>query len=282
VPGARSVFEKFSGYVPREEEPSWLAGGKRIVADRIEWIVMPDASTAAAALQAGEIDWWELPIPDLLAALRRNRNVTVDVADPLGQVALLVMNHQFPPFNDVRARRAILMAISQEEYMRAYLGDDASLWRLLPGYFAPGTPYYSEEGGEILKGARKLDAAKRALADSGYAGEPVVCMAAQDLPHHKAWGDVTVDLLKRLDVKVGFAAIDWGTVVARRAQKKPPSQGGWQMYHTTIYGVDATPNNTFLRATGTVPVNGWPNSPAVEAEIAAWFDAATIEEEKAV
>jgi peptide/nickel transport system substrate-binding protein len=39
----------------------------------------------------------------------------------------------------MRARRAILMALSQEDYMRAYLEDDDSLWKPMPGYFAPGT-----------------------------------------------------------------------------------------------------------------------------------------------
>jgi peptide/nickel transport system substrate-binding protein len=283
VPGDRSAFEKFAGYVPRPEDASWMAGGKRIAADRIEWIVMPDASTAAAALQTGEIDWWELPTPDLLPLLRKNRNVTVDIADPLGSVGLLVINHLHPPFSDVRARRALLAAMSQEEYMGAYLGDDASLWKPLPGYFPPGTPLFNEEGADILKGPRNLDLAKRLLAESGYAGEPIVCMAAQDLPHHKAWGDVTVDLLKRLDVNVDFAAVDWGTVVARRAQKKPPNQGGWHLYHTLLYGVDvATPTSTFLRANGTVSVSGWPKNPDVESGIAAWFDATTLDEEKAI
>src|SRR5215472_3917161 len=64
VPGSRAAFERFSDYIPRLEEPSWLAGGKRVIADRVEWIVMPDAGTASAALQTGEVDWWELVIPD--------------------------------------------------------------------------------------------------------------------------------------------------------------------------------------------------------------------------
>jgi len=245
-------------------------------------IVMPDSATAAGALQTGEIDWWEHVVPDLIPLVRKNRNLVVNVNDPLGQIAFLLMNHAFPPFNDVRARRAILMAMNQEEYMRAYVGDDASLWKPLPGYFTPGTPLYNEDGGEIIKGPRNLDAAKRLLAESGYAGEPVVIMAAQDLPHHKAWGEVTADLLKRLGVNVDYAAVDWGTVVARRGQKKPPSQGGWHMYHTSLYGVDcADPTNKFLRADGTGTANGWPNSPLVEAEIAAWFDADTPENETA-
>jgi peptide/nickel transport system substrate-binding protein len=77
--------------------------------------VISDPATAGLALQTGEVDWLELPLPDLVPLLRRNRNVMVDVADPLGNVGFLSMNHLFPPFNDVRARRAILMAISQED-----------------------------------------------------------------------------------------------------------------------------------------------------------------------
>jgi hypothetical protein len=56
--------------------------------------------------------------------------------------------------------------MSQEEYMRAFVGDDPSLWKLLSGYFTPGTPLYNEEGGEILKGPREPNAAKRLLAEA--------------------------------------------------------------------------------------------------------------------
>ena len=174
--------------MPRQEPASWLAGGKRIAVDRIEWIVIPDPATASAALQNGEVDWWELPLPDLVPALRKNRNVMVEVADPLGMIGLLCFNHLHPPFNDVRARRAILMAMSQQDYMQAYVGDDAKMWRPLPGFFTPGTPLYTEEGGDILKGPRKLDAAKRLLAESGYAGQPITLHGGAGLPAHEGVG----------------------------------------------------------------------------------------------
>src|SRR3954464_1618469 len=229
VPGAKAVFEKFADYKPRDEKASWLAGGKNMLIDRIEWVVMPDPATASAALQNGEVDWWENPIIDLVPLLRKNRNVAVDIADPLGNIGAFRMNHLFPPFNDVRARRAVLMAMSQEDYMRAIVGDDYALWKPLPGFFTPGTALYNEEGGEILKGPRDLDAAKKLLAQSGYAGQPVTCLLAQDQPITKPQGDVTADLLKRLGMNVDFVATDWGTVGARRAVKTPPGQGGWQM-----------------------------------------------------
>jgi peptide/nickel transport system substrate-binding protein len=283
LPGARAVFEKFPGYVPRQEPASWLAGGKRIASDRIEWVIIPDPATAGAALQNGEVDWLELPLPDLVPVLRRNRNLTVDIQDPLGNVGCLIMNHLFPPFNDVRARRAILTAMSQEDYMRAYVGDDVSMWKPMPGFFTPGTPLYNEEGGEILKGPRKLDVAKRLLEETGDAGEPVTLMAAQDLANHKVWGDVTADLLTRLGVKVNHVTTDWGSVIVRRAQKSPPRQGGWQMFVTSVYGVDCVdPTNRWIRANGDKAMFGWPNSPQVEAEVAAWYEAKTVSEEKSI
>jgi peptide/nickel transport system substrate-binding protein len=283
VPGAKAAFEKFPGYVPRQEPASWLAGGKRIVTDRIEWIVISDPATAAAALQNGEVDWLESPIPDLIPLLRRNRNVMVDISDPLGQVGWLRMNHLFPPFNDVRARRAILMAMSQEDYMHAYLGDDDKMWKPMPSVFPPGTPLYNEEGGEILKGPRSIEAAKRLLADSGYAGGPVTCPVAQDIPHWKAWGEVTLDLLTRLGMKVDFAAVDEGTWRARVVQKSPPGQGGWHITPNSQYGVDwIDPTNRQLRANGVNAFFGWPSSQKVEAEIAAWYEAKSFDEEKAI
>src|SRR6266849_3383298 len=284
VPGAKAVFEKFSGYVPRQEPASWLAGGKNIMVDRIEWITIADPATASAALQTGEVDWLEVVLPDLLPVLRKNPNITAAINDPLGVVGWLAMNHLFPPFNDERARRALLMAINQEDYMRAFVGDDDSQWKPIAGFFAPGTPLYNEEGGDILKGPRRLDHAKRLLAEAGYAGEPITLIAAQDIAHHKVWGDVTVDLLQHLGVKVDYAAVDIGTLIARIQQKSPPNQDGWHMFVTGAFGVDwfADPASRAIRADGKQPVNGWASSAQVEAEVAAWFDAKSADEEKAI
>jgi peptide/nickel transport system substrate-binding protein len=206
VPGAKAVFEK-AAYVPRHEPASWMAGGKQIAVDRVEFVTIADAGTASAALQNGEVDWWEVALPDLVPALRRNRNVTVEIADQMGNIGTLFFNHLHPPFNDVRARRAFLTALSQEDYMTAYIGDDKQMWKPMPSYLTPGVPLYTEEGGEILKGKRDLAAARRLLAESGHAGETVVSMAAQDAPLTKAFGDITADLLTRLGMKVDYVAI---------------------------------------------------------------------------
>lgn len=283
VPGARAVFEKFNDYQPRSEPASWLAGGKNMRVDRIEWVVMPDAATASAALQNGEVDWWENPISDLVPLLRRNRNIQVDVADPLGNIGAFRLNHLHPPFNDVRARRALLMAINQEDYMRAIVGSDDAMWKRLPGYFTPDTPLYNEEGGEVLKGPRNLDAARALLRESGYSNQPVTILAAQDQPITKAQGDVTADLLRRLGMNVDFVATDWGTVGQRRAMKNPPSAGGWNIFFSWHAGADCTnpAAYTAIRANGDGAWFGWPNIPAVEQKVTEWFDAPNLDGEKA-
>jgi hypothetical protein len=121
--------------------------------------------------------------------------------------------------------------------------------------------------------------AKRLLRQSGYSGQPVTLMAAQDIPENKAWGDVTVDLLNRLGMKVDFVATDWGTVVARRAQRS-----GWHAYLTGHPGVDcANPaTNKAARANGDQALFGWPSNREVEAQVSAWFDAKTLDEEKTI
>jgi len=284
VPGAKAVFEKFADYVPRSEPSSWLSGGKKVYIDRVEWIIMPDSATASAALQNGEVDWWEIAPTDLAPVLKKNKNIKVEVADPLGNIGSFRFNFLHPPFNNVKARLAVLTALSQEDYMRALMGDDTAMWKTLPSYFTPGTPLYTEVGGDILKGPRNLEAAKKLLAESGYKGEPVTCLVAQDQQITKAFGDVTADLLKKIGFNVDFVATDWGTVGVRRAKKEPPgAAGGWGMFHTWHAGADCVNPAVYsaIRANGDKAWFGWPNVPSVEKEVEAWFDAKNLDEEKA-
>ena len=85
VSGAKAVYVKNTGYVPRQEKPEYLSGGKVVNFERVEWIVEPDPATAAAALQTGEVDWLEFPVLDLLPMLRQSPGCDVVRYDPLGR-----------------------------------------------------------------------------------------------------------------------------------------------------------------------------------------------------
>ena len=284
IPGSGAIFERFAGYEPRAEKANWLSGGKRINFDRIEWKILPDGATASGALQNGEIDWWETPLPDLVPLLKKSPGVAVDIADPLGNIGSFRINHLHPPFNDVRARRAIQLALSQADYMRAVVGDDESLWKEVPGFFTPDTPLYTEQGGEPLKGERKYDAAKKLLAEAGYNNEPIVLLVATDVAITKAQGDVTADLLKKIGMNVQYTALDWGTVGQRRAKKEKPSEGGWNIFHTWHAGADCVNPAPYiaLDASGDTAWFGWPKSERVQSKIGEWYAAPDLAAEKKV
>src|SRR6202795_2272974 len=104
-PGVKSVYEKNTDYVPRKEPASWAAGGKVVKVDRVEWQTIPDSQTAANALNAGEVDWWELVPQDLAPLLAKNKDITVTTTDPLGNMGVLRFNHEQRPFNNVKLRQ---------------------------------------------------------------------------------------------------------------------------------------------------------------------------------
>jgi peptide/nickel transport system substrate-binding protein len=284
VSGSRVVYERFDGYVPRQESPSHMAGAKVVNFDRVEWHIIPDSAAASGALQNGEIDWWENPIPDLLPALRRHRQVVVEQIEPLGNIGIIRMNHLHPPFNNAAVRRAVLPAIEQATFMTAVMGTDASLWKDSTGVFTPGTAMATAAGMEVLTGPRSIDAARRALEAAGYRGERVVLIAATDFPVLKAMADVCHDVYRRIGLAVEYIATDWGTVVQRRASREPVERGGWSTFCTAWNGADMLnpAGHQSIRGNGNEAWFGWPTAPRLEALRDAWFEAPTLAAQQAI
>ncbi len=190
VLGARNVYEKNDKYVPRQDGTvSWTAGPKIVHFDRVEWTTIPDAATAASALQAGEQDWLEYPALDLLDLLKKNRSIRVTLPDPTGLVEMMRPNHLQPPFNNPAIRRAVLHAIDQAQFMQAITPDPALSHTPL-GFFGPGTPMASDAGLAPLKPPIDLDRAKAELKAAGYKGERVVLLVPTDYVTLKAMADV--------------------------------------------------------------------------------------------
>jgi peptide/nickel transport system substrate-binding protein len=216
ISGARVAYARLDGYVPRQEPPEWATGGKIAYFPRVEWNVIPDPSTAAAAILRGEADWWERPFNDLLPVLLRDQNVTGMIADPSGRTSIPRFNAIQPPFNNVKARRAVMAAVNQEDYMRAAVGDGKELWRICRSLFPCGTEYATDDAGAgLIRGDLALG--RQLLAESGYAGERAVVINPTDFPLIGPLGQVTASLLKSLGMTVDLQESDWGTVARRRA-----------------------------------------------------------------
>jgi Bacterial extracellular solute-binding proteins, family 5 Middle len=145
-PGNQVVYARNADYVPRSDPPSGAAGGKHVYLDRVIWRYMPDSATAASALEAGELDYWQFPPADFAAKLGRNPNITTFIADPVGLTGWLRPNHLHPPFNNRKARQALLYMVDQEMYLQAAIGQP-KYYRTCPGiFFCGNVPYESKAG----------------------------------------------------------------------------------------------------------------------------------------
>jgi peptide/nickel transport system substrate-binding protein len=236
-PGVKAVYEKNKDYVPRKEPASWTSGGKVVKVDRVEWLTMADAQTAANALQSGDIDFIEQPSFDLLPVLAANKDLKVETLNKLGFQTLGRMNFLHPPFDNVKVRRAAFMAMNQKEVLDALVGNP-EYYQICGAFFICGTPLATEAGSESLVKANGMAEARKLLAESGYDGTPIVIMAPGDVVTLKAQPVVAAQQLRDAGFKVDLQATDWQTVVSRRASQKPPKEGGWNMFFTNWVAAD--------------------------------------------
>jgi len=101
--------------------------------------------------------------------LKRNENLTLGLANPTGYLGVMRFNHLNPPFNDVRVRRAVLVAVKQDDYMLAVTGGDTTAYQDCKALFPCGTPFGTQKCASVMQG--DLDAGRKLLKEAGYAGK---------------------------------------------------------------------------------------------------------------
>jgi peptide/nickel transport system substrate-binding protein len=282
VSGSHAAFARFDKYVPRAEPVSYNAGAHKVNVDRVEWHVIPDPSTASAALMAGEVDWIELPQPDLIPMLEKSSGVATGLLDIYGTVAILRPNHISTPTSNAALRRAMLAAIDQKEIMLAAMGEVADTWKAPMGYFVPGVPSANEAGMNAVRERKPLDELKRMVEQSGYQGEKLAYLHPTDQLVYHAISIVAVDAFRKIGINIDEQMVDWGTVVQRRTSKEQVDKGGWSMFPAGAPApefVDPMLANT-VRSNGPKAWFGWPDDPKIETAYNAWLDAATDAERR--
>ena len=238
VSGSKAAFRRNERYQPRQEPPSMFAGGKVVHVDRVEWNTMPDASVAVAALQTGEIDWIFNVDPEVLPVLRRNHGVTTAGINQFGATGALVFNTHIPPFDNALLRHALMLAVNQDDCMRAVVGDQPAMMRTGVGVFAPGTPLANDVGIEILTAPRDRERVRRLVKESGYKGERIAMMVPTDAAALLAFGNVIYQTMKDVGLNIEYQAMDWGTLVSRRNNL---GTGGWHCMMSINPGWNSAP-----------------------------------------
>lgn len=285
VQGARAVWQKFDGYVPRPSgTPQFTSGPKIAHIERVEWNLIPDHSTAAAALVSGEVDWYEDVLFDLLPVLRRDRNITIGSYNPAGNMGILRINHLQPPFDNPAIRRALLGAIDQADILTAVAGTDRSLWTSGVGVFCPLSPQASDAGMSVLNSPRDYAKVRRDLQAAGYKGEKIGFLSAANFSTMARQVDVAADQFTRAGLNVEVISVDFGVWLQRRANRGPVDQGGWSCTTTLLPGLDLWDPTAHLglRGNGLSAWPGWPTSPELEALRTQWVEAPDMPARQAI
>lgn len=283
-PGVLAVYAKNENYVPRSEPASWASGGKVVNVDRVEWVVMPDDQTALNALQAGEIDYWESPPSDLLPILDANPDVTVKNLNALGMQTIMRPNTLNAPMDNVMVRRAAIAAVKQKDVLDALVGNP-ELYNLCGAMFVCGTPLASDVGSETLVQGNGMDAAKQMLADAGYDGTPIVIMHPTDVGTLRTQPVVVAQAMRDAGFVVDLQAMDWQTLVGKRASQASIADGGWHMFMTNWVGADVFNPLVNNMVNGKGPNGGWfgwPDVPKLEELRISYATAPTLDEQKSL
>jgi peptide/nickel transport system substrate-binding protein len=148
--------------------------------------------------------------------------------------------------------------------------------------FVCDTPLASDKGGETLVSGEGGDIARALLAEAGYDGTPVVLMHPTDVSTLRTQPVVVAQALRDVGFTVDLQAMDWQTLVGRRANQAPPSEGGWNMFITNWVGADVF-NPIVNNMVGGQGSNGgwfgWADDPALEELRLAFAKATTVEEQ---
>lgn len=268
VPGAFVAYEKFADYKPRGSETLGYGSGPKVANfDRVEWHIVPDPSTAMAAIQSGELDWWEMPQADFLPILEALPSVKLVPSSE--QVLLLRLNHLTKPFDNPEIRRLLLSCIDRTTFMQATGGSGG--WTTDMGIFLGNDAGMSD----AFKARTDFDAVKAELANAGYKGEPVVMLVAADTPIGVDASQVGAELMRKMGFNVDYQSLDFGTVAQRRTTMEPTENGGWSCFFTPAdnhYFIDPA-TNFLARAAGKNSWFGWPSSPKIEELTEMWLEA---------
>ena len=159
--------------------------------DRIRYDFGLEDTAEVTAIQNGQADWtFDAPPADRLGELGAGYASQVHL-NPAFALWFLPMNTRLAPFNDVRVRRAVSMAVDRRALVKLFGGPRMAVpsCQVLP----PGLPGYEPYCPYTLD----LAAARRLVADSGTAGQTVT-LVTDDSPVARAVGTYLLDVLRDL------------------------------------------------------------------------------------
>jgi dipeptide transport system substrate-binding protein len=186
--------------------PQYWAGKAKI--DDLIFSITPDASVRWAKLQKGECHVMPYPNPADLPAIRKDPNVVV-MEQPGLNVGYLAYNTTKKPFDDVRVRKAVNMAINKKAIVDAvYLGTGVPATNPIP----PTQWSYNKS---IKDDAFNPEEAKKLLAAAGLKDGFTTDLWAMPVqrpynPNAKRIAELMQADLAKVGIKAEIKSFEWG------------------------------------------------------------------------
>ncbi|MCW6507458.1 ABC transporter substrate-binding protein [Lichenifustis flavocetrariae] len=174
--------------------------------DRLVLLPMPEASTRAAALLSGQVDFVEAPSPDTIPRLKEAGMKIVTVPYPHNWDYMLRMD--VPPFNDIRVRQAANYAMNRQDMVDMLQGVAVAATQTLidtqPWYGKPVTYDYNPDKAKALLKEAGCDPCviKVGISTSG-SGQ------MQPLPMN----ELVKEQLEAVGFKVQLEPMDWNALI---------------------------------------------------------------------
>ena len=227
--------------------PQYWKGKAKI--DDLIFSITPDASVRWAKLQKGECHVMPYPNPADLPAIRKDPNVTV-LEQPGLNIGYLAYNTTKKPFDDVRVRKAVNMAINKKAIVDAvYLGTGIPATNPIP----PTQWSYNKS---VKDDAFNPEAAKKLLAEAGLKDGFTTDLWAMPVqrpynPNAKRIAELMQADLAKVGIKAEIKSFEWGEY-RKRMQSGEHQMGmlGWtgdngdpDNFLNTLLGCAASKNN---------------------------------------
>jgi peptide/nickel transport system substrate-binding protein len=190
--GDALVLERFAGY--------W---GTPARLERVTFRIVPDASSARAALLAGDVDGYpNFPAPENVAALARDARFVVEVGSTEGET-LLAINNARPPFTDLRVRRALAHAVDRRAIIA---GAMSGYGQPIGSHFPPHDAAYVD-----LTGRYPFDpaAARALLREAGYPNGFAVTLRLPPPYYARHSGEIIAAELAAVGIRVRIENVEW-------------------------------------------------------------------------
>ena len=224
-------FRKFDGY--------W---GDKPKLDTLVFAITKDPAVRLAKLRAGECQMAPYPSPADLPSIKADPKLQL-MSQPGLNIGYLAFNNLKKPFDDVRVRRALSMAIDKKAILEAvYQGAGQPAKNLIP----PTLWGYNDS---IVDYPHDPDAAKKLLAEAGYPDGFETDLWAMPVqrpynPDAKRIGELMQADLAKIGVKAKIVSYEWGEYRKRaQAGEHQMAQLGWT-------GDNGDPDNFFVPLAG--------------------------------